>query len=68
MIAKLLFEGVAAVAVVAVVLAFYKHKTLAAVESSAKKELAYLEGLASKVEASAKADFAAVVARLKAIF
>lgn len=49
-------------------IALYKHKTLAGVEASAKKELVYLEGLAEKVAADVKADYTAAVARLKALF
>lgn len=64
----LLFDGVVIAAAVAIIVAFYKHRSLAAVEASAKKEIAYLETLAEKVGTTVKADFTAAVARLKAIF
>lgn len=57
--------GVAAVAAAAV--AIKKHGSLAAAEASLKKEVANLEAFAGKVDAAAKADFEAVVARIKAI-
>lgn len=56
------------VAVVAVGIAFYKHKTLAGVEASAKKEIAYLENFSTKIGATLKADFNSAVSRLKSIF
>lgn len=52
---------------IAVGLAFYKHGTLQNVLASAKREAENLEALASKVDADAKADYAAIVARLKAL-
>ena len=75
---SLIIIGLAVAAAVAIGVAFYKHKTLAAVEASAKKEAAYLktaavaeaqnlEALASKVEADAKIDYASMIVRLKAL-
>lgn len=57
--------GVAAVA--AVVVAVKKHGSLAAAEASLRKEVANLEAFAAKVDVAAKADFEAVVAKIKAI-
>ena len=59
-------------------IAIYKHGSLTAAETSAKKEYALLkadvvaaaeklEVLGAKVEADAKTDFAAVIAKLKSL-
>ena len=61
----LLFDGVVLTAAIAIGVAFYKHHTLAAVIASAKKEVAYLESVAEKVDVTVKADFATAVANLK---
>lgn len=61
--------AILAVAVVAAIgVAFYRHKTFTAIVASAKKEIAYLESVAGKVDVAAKADFSAAIARLKALF
>ena len=78
MIIKLALDIAVGAAAIATAVAFYKHKTLAAVELSAKKEALLLkvqvtaaaenlESLASKVDADAKVDYAAVIAKLKAL-
>lgn len=55
-------------AVTSAVVAFYKHKTLSGVVTSAKKEVAYLEAFAKNIPTEAKTEYDAIVARLKAIF
>ena len=60
--------GVVVVAVVALGVAFYKHKTASAVAASAKKEIAYLETFVANVDSKVKVEYAATVKRLKAIF
>lgn len=62
---SLLFDAVIVAAVIAIVIAYRKHKTTVAVVASAKKEAAYLETFTSKVSDEAKIAFAGVVARLK---
>lgn len=68
MIGNLVVYGLSVTAATAVVVAFYKHKTLAAVKASAAKEVAYLESVAEKVATEVKADYTAAVKRLKALF
>ena len=78
MIIKFALDIAVGAAAIATAVAFYKHKTLAAVEASAAKEATIvkaavtaeatkLESLASKVDADAKVDYAAVIAKLKAL-
>lgn len=64
---SLLFDAVVLIAAISVGIAYYKHKTTAAVVASAKKEATYLEGVASSVVGEAKIAIAGVVARLKAL-
>jgi hypothetical protein len=74
----ILLIALAASAAIAFGVALYKHKTLAAVEASAKKEAANvktailaevskLEVLGTRLEADAKADYSAALTRLKAL-
>lgn len=65
---NLVIYGISAVAVIAFLVALKKHGTLSAVEASAKREIAYLESISTKVGATIKSDFDSAVARLKAIF
>lgn len=53
--------------VVVAVYALYKHYGLAKLESAVETEVANLEAAAVKVEADAKADYASIVTRLKAL-
>jgi hypothetical protein len=48
--------------------AVYHYGTASAVETAVKAEVVKLEALASKVDASVKADYAAALKRIKAIF
>ena len=64
---SLIIIGLVVTAAVAIGLAFYKHGSLAAVKASAVKEAENLEALASKVEATAVADYKAIIARLKTL-
>lgn len=64
---SLLFDVVVVAAVVAVYVAYKKHKTTVAVVASAKKEASILETIGSKIADEAKVAYDAVVARLKAL-
>ena len=64
---SLIIIGLVVTAAVSVGLAFYKHGSLQNVLASAKREAENLEALASKVEADAKTDYAAIIARLKTL-
>ena len=64
MILTLVAVGVAGVVVGAIV----KHGSVAAAEASAKKEIADIKAEFAKIEAAAKVDEAAIVAKVKALF
>jgi hypothetical protein len=64
----MIVEVLAGVALVGFGLALYKHKTLAAVEASAKAEIANIEAAIAKAEPTVKAEVTAIVNRIKALF
>lgn len=59
--------GAVVVAVVALVAAFKKHKSLTGIKASIVKEVAFLDALEKSTVGAVKADYQGVVARIKAL-
>lgn len=63
----IVFVGTLIAALAAIGFALKKHGTLMAVVASAQREAENIEALAGKIDAEARSEFAAIVARLKAL-
>lgn len=64
---SLILDASVVTAAVAIIVAFYKHKTLAGVVASAKKEIAIIEAKEAAGVATFKADYVGAIARIKAL-